>query len=188
MDTQEHKALIQEYKDKQRKLQELRAYAERFNAFNGFFHQGQCLKVQPSREKTKGNYKKTYFIVKNAFRSVLLVRLPLFGYQIEEGDTLYWAEPKEFSDEVSLLGIKKPTGALRLLKKTFKNAEGKSCPAMFFIEPELEIIKVRAQIVRLDEFLAGNRRIYQSSIEVLRLNSVTGRGHTTHRSLTKSSL
>lgn len=176
MEIQEYQALVKEYESKQRELKELRTYSERFDAFKGFFFQALCLRVQPSREKQKGKHKRTYLVVKVAFRSVLLVKVPLFGYQIEEGDTLYWIEPKDFSDEVVLLGIKKRSGVLEVFRKTFKNAEGKSCPTMFFIEPQYDILKVRVRIVGLESLLKSQREIYQSSMDVPKLNSATKKG------------
>jgi hypothetical protein len=163
MDPEDRKAFIAEYQDAQSEAKELLAYKTRFEAFGGFIEQAECVRVQKSREGSSGKFTKHYIIVKKPTQLILVVKLPLFGTPPERGDMLYWTQPKDFTDEVVLLAIKKPDGTVKPLREKFKNADGKSCPTMFFVEPELNILFARGRLNELNEYLNQNRDAFEAA-------------------------
>lgn len=165
MDSKDRKAFIAEYQDAQSEAKELLAYETRFEAFRGFIGQAECVKVIKSRERSSGKSVKHYLIVKKPTQPILVVKLPLFGTPPESGEMLYWTQPKDFTDEVVLLAIKKRDGTVKLLRDKFKNADGKSCPTMFFIQSKLNILYVRGKLKELDGYLNSNHAAFVATDE-----------------------
>jgi len=165
MDPKDRKAFIAEYQDAQSEAKELLAYETRFEAFRGFIEQAECVRVQKSREGSSGKFAKHYIIVKKPTQPILIVKFSLYGPTAESGDTLYWTQPRDFTDEVVLLAIKKSDGTVKLLKDKFKNADGKSCPTMFFVKPELNIPFVRGRLNELNDYLNKNHAAFVATDE-----------------------
>lgn len=165
MDPEDRKAFIAEYQDAQSEADELLALKNRYDDFYGFFSQSECVRVVKSRERSNGRSVKHYIIVKKPTQPILIVKLSPYGPFPESGDTLYWTQPKDFTDEVVLLAIKKLDGTVKLLRDKFTNADGKSCPTMYFVKPELNILFVRGRLNELNEYLNQNRAAFEATDE-----------------------
>jgi hypothetical protein len=172
MEPEDRKAFIAEYLAAQREAKELLAYKSRFDAFCGFISQAECVRVVESRERTNGKTAKHYLIVKKPTQPILVVKLPLYSSAPESGDTIFWTQPKDFTDEVEILAIKKPDGTVKLLKDNFKNTDKKSCQTMFFVEPSRDLIAVRSKLIALQEYIDTNRDQFDSTVEAQKLAAV----------------
>jgi len=94
-----------------------------------------------------------------------VVKLPLYGVKPEAGDVLYWTQPKEHSDEVSLLAIKKPDRTVLVLKDKFKNAEGRQCLTLFFVEPQRNYMSVQVRLDQIREYLLLKQASFDAALE-----------------------
>ena len=167
MDEAECRVLIKEYDNAKTQLANLTAYRDRFDAFNGFIYRAQCEKVQVSREKPSEKFIKLLLILKRPSRPILVIKIARYGQRPEQLDTIFWSEPKEFSDEGVLLAIKKPIGSVFLIRSSFKNADGAKCPTMFFANPAEDILSVRSRIQyfknildeKHDRYLAAKEKV-----------------------------
>jgi len=165
MNYEERRVFVAEYLGVQREAQELLAYKQRYDAFRGFISQGVCERIVPSREPSNGKTGKHFFIVKKPTQPILVVKLPLYGAQPDTGDTLYWAQPRDRSDEVSLLAIKKPDGSVKVLKDHFKNAQGKRCETIFFVDEKRNYLSVQVKLDQLREYLLSNKDAFAAALE-----------------------
>ena len=165
MNYEERRAFVAEYLAAEREASELQAYKNRYDSFRGFISQAECVRIEKSREPSDGKTAKYFFIVKKPSQPILVVKLPLYGAKPEAGDVLYWSQPKEHSDEVSLLAIKKPDGAALVLKDKFKNAEGRQCPTMFFVEPQRNYMSVQVKLDQIREYLLLKQASFDAALE-----------------------
>lgn len=172
MDAADHRAFIRSFEESQAELTKLVAYRDRFEAFNGFIEQALCEKVQVSREKPGEKSIKLLLVLKRPTRPVLVVKVPRYGPHPEPLDTILWGEPKEFSDEGVLLGIKKPIGSVLLIRSTFKNASGARCQTMFFANPTDDILSVRSRIQYFEKKIEEQNGQYVASKEALALGKI----------------
>lgn len=165
MDYEERRVFVSEYLAAEREASELQAYKNRYDTFRGFISQAECVRIEKSRERSNGRTAKYFFIVKKPSQPILVVKLPLYGAKPETGDTLFWTQPKEHSDEVSLLAIKKPDGAVLVLKNKFKNDQGKQCPTMFFVEPQRNYVSVQVKLDQIREYLLLKQASFDAALE-----------------------
>ena len=172
MNPEAYKAFRADYQDAQSEKEALLAYKTRYEAFCRFISQGECVKVVNSRERQSGKLVKRYIIVKNPEQPILIVKLPLHGVVPERRDMLYWTQPKDFTDQVVLLAIKKPDRKVVLLKKKFKDADGKSCPTIFFVKSKLNLPYARGRLNEVDDYLKSNREAFEAT-DVAKMLSAT---------------
>lgn len=165
MNYEERRAFVAEYLAAEREASELQAYKSRYDSFRGFISQAECVRIEKSREPSNGKTAKYFFIVKKPSQPILVVKLPLYGVKPEAGDVLYWTQPKEHSDEVSLLAIKKPDGTVLVLKDKFKNAEGRQCLTLFFVEPQRNYMSVQVRLDQIREYLLLKQASFDAALE-----------------------
>lgn len=122
-----------------------------------------------------GNTRKRYIVVKRAARCVLVVKMPLYGPEVSNGCTVYWSEPKEFSDLVNLLAIKTPEGVLTVLQNRFKNHEGRTYPTKTFIERDWNIIAIRARIHSLEAYVQEHKEGYEAALVDAKLEKIVNK-------------
>jgi hypothetical protein len=175
MDATARKALIAEFEAAHKELLDLQKTVKEFSDFNGAIHQGLCQGVQDSLERVNGNTRKRYIVVKRAARCVLVVKMPLYGPEVSNGCTVYWSEPKEFSDLVNLLAIKTPEGVLTVLQNRFKNHEGRTYPTKTFIERDWNIIAIRARIHSLEAYVQEHKEGYEAALVDAKLENIVNK-------------
>lgn len=165
MNYEERRAFVAEYLAAEREASELQAYKNRYDSFRGFISQAECIRIEKSRERSNGKTAKYFLIVKKPSQPILVVKLPLYGAKPGAGDVLYWTQPKEYSDEVSLLAIKKPDGTVLVIKDKFRNDEGKQCPTMFFVDEKLNYMSVQVRIEQLRHYLWPHKNAFEAALE-----------------------
>ena len=99
------------------------------------------------------------------------MKLSPYGPLPESGNTLYWTQPKDLTDEVVLLAIKRTDGTILLLKDKFRNADRQSCGTMHFVEPQKDYLAVRGEIDKVNHYLQENRSAFEAANEGRQLAS-----------------